>query len=274
MSDNPNTVEFFNKLYTGTWEINNHSIEWDYEQSSTMTFYQRLAKFSFFDCEGTILDVGCGMGGLFAVLPNDSRLEKFGIDFSDKAIDILKNRIKGEFIVGDVHNLPYAKSFFDRIMCIETLEHVDYPDALIKEMIRVLKPSGKILITVPNEENDITPENWPGGASLHVNKFTPDRLRQLISDNQMDVEFCDVVEGVIQLQARNSSYLYLPKIFSIETMLGCDLRCPECATGGGMITRSKGFMTFDQFKIIANKIRHYCKYLYLHLWGEPLLNPG
>lgn len=272
MSNNPNTPEFFNKLYTGTWEINNHTREWDYEQSSTMSFYQRLVRLSFFDCVGRILDVGCGMGGLFSVLPNDSRLEKFGIDFSDKAIDIVKNRIKGEFIVGDVHNLPYEKSYFDRIMCIETLEHVDSPDALIKEMIRVLKPSGKILITVPNEENDIAPEGWPGGVSLHINQFTPDRLRQLMTDNQMVVEFCDVVEGVIQLQACNSGCLAPPNIFTIETMLGCDLRCPECATGGGMITRTKGFMAFDQFKIIADKIRSYCKYLYLHLWGEPLLN--
>lgn len=64
-----------------------------------------------------------------------------------------------------------------------------------------------------------------------------------------------------------------PSIFSVETMLGCNLKCPECAIGGGMITRSKGYMTFEQFKVIADKIRPYCRYLYLHLWGEPMLNP-
>ncbi|MCE1225283.1 MAG: glycosyltransferase [Geobacteraceae bacterium] len=40
-----------------------------------------------------------------------------------------------------------------------------------------------------------------------------------------------------------------------------------------MITRPKGYMTFEQFRIIADKIRPYCRYLYLHLWGEPMLNP-
>lgn len=273
MSNNPNTSEFFNKLYSGTWEINNYSREWVYEESSRMAFYQRIARLDFFDCDGSILDVGCGMGGLFSVMANDNRLEKFGIDFSAKAIEIIKKRVKGEFIVGDVHNLPYENSRFDRIVCIETVEHVDSPDGLIKEMIRILKPSGKILITVPNEENDTPPENWPGGVSLHINKFTTDTLRQLVSDNQMVVEFCDVVDGVIQLQARNPSRLPIPRIFTIETTLACDLRCPECAIGGGLIVRAKGFMSFDRYKIIADKIRPYAEYVYLHIWGEPMLNP-
>lgn len=64
-----------------------------------------------------------------------------------------------------------------------------------------------------------------------------------------------------------------PGIFTIETTLACDLRCPECAIGGGMIKRSKALMSFEQFKIIADKIRPYARYVYLHIWGEPLLNP-
>jgi MoaA/NifB/PqqE/SkfB family radical SAM enzyme/predicted SAM-dependent methyltransferase len=64
-----------------------------------------------------------------------------------------------------------------------------------------------------------------------------------------------------------------PKIFAIETALACNLRCPECALGGGMIKRPKKLMSFDQYKIIADKIRGYAQYVYLHLWGEPMLNP-
>lgn len=64
----------------------------------------------------------------------------------------------------------------------------------------------------------------------------------------------------------------MPSTFTVETLLGCDLSCPECALGGGFIKRKKGWMNFDHFKIIADKIRPYCQYLYLHIWGEPLLN--
>ncbi len=63
-----------------------------------------------------------------------------------------------------------------------------------------------------------------------------------------------------------------PKTYTIETVLGCNLQCPECALGGGAITREKGCMSFERFKIIADKIRPYAEYLYLHMWGEPLLN--
>jgi len=39
-----------------------------------------------------------------------------------------------------------------------------------------------------------------------------------------------------------------------------------------MIQRKHGFMQYENFKIITDKIRSYCKYLYLHNWGDPLLN--
>ena len=64
-----------------------------------------------------------------------------------------------------------------------------------------------------------------------------------------------------------------PHIFAIETTLACDLRCPECAIGGGMVQRTKGLMSFDQYKVIADKIRPYAQYVYPHIWGEPMLNP-
>jgi MoaA/NifB/PqqE/SkfB family radical SAM enzyme/ubiquinone/menaquinone biosynthesis C-methylase UbiE len=64
----------------------------------------------------------------------------------------------------------------------------------------------------------------------------------------------------------------VPKTFIVETVLGCDLKCPECALGGDMISRKKGLLSFEQFKISADKIRPFCDYLFLHIWGEPLLN--
>jgi MoaA/NifB/PqqE/SkfB family radical SAM enzyme len=63
-----------------------------------------------------------------------------------------------------------------------------------------------------------------------------------------------------------------PRLFAVETCVRCNLHCPECALGGNLITREKGAMTFAQFKIIADKIQPFASYLYLMLWGEPLLN--
>ncbi len=64
-----------------------------------------------------------------------------------------------------------------------------------------------------------------------------------------------------------------PRKVMVETVLACNLSCPECAIGGGMITRKKGLITLEQFQVIARKISPYSEYLYLHIWGEPTLNP-
>lgn len=66
-----------------------------------------------------------------------------------------------------------------------------------------------------------------------------------------------------------SSY---PTTFTLETVLGCNLRCPECAVGGGLVNRKYGQMSMDQYHVLAGKIRPHARYVYLHLWGEPLLN--
>ncbi len=63
-----------------------------------------------------------------------------------------------------------------------------------------------------------------------------------------------------------------PRTFTIETALACNLKCPECAIGSDIISRKKGYLSYDNFKVIADKIKPYCNYLYLHLWGEPMLN--
>lgn len=65
----------------------------------------------------------------------------------------------------------------------------------------------------------------------------------------------------------------MPNVFAIETTLACNLRCPECAIGGGMVTRKNQLMTFDQYQVVADKIRPYATFVYLHIWGEPMLNP-
>lgn len=65
----------------------------------------------------------------------------------------------------------------------------------------------------------------------------------------------------------------VPSIFALETVLGCNLRCRECAVGAGIVERKHGMLSYADYVRIAERIAPYCSYLYLHLWGEPLLNP-
>lgn len=67
--------------------------------------------------------------------------------------------------------------------------------------------------------------------------------------------------------------MYKPRLFVVETVLGCNLRCPGCPIGINLLTRKKKLMDWGIFITIADKIRPYAEYVYLHEWGEPLLHP-
>ena len=52
-------------------------------------------------------------------------------------------------IVSDITNIPRDSGSYDVILCTEVLEHIPYPDRAIAEFARLLKPGGKLLLTMP-----------------------------------------------------------------------------------------------------------------------------
>ena len=64
-----------------------------------------------------------------------------------------------------------------------------------------------------------------------------------------------------------------PKQVVIETVTACQLKCPSCYIGSGMLTRKKGLMDWQMFYELCEQIEPFAKHVYLHLWGEPTLNP-
>jgi len=101
-----------------------------------------------------ILDVGCGGGQTVNRLAQRASLGKvFGIDYSADMVDyskkvnkklITENRV--EIVKGSVEKMGFSNNFFDLVTAIETYYFwPSFVDAL-KEIMRVLKPSGKLLI--------------------------------------------------------------------------------------------------------------------------------
>ena len=98
-----------------------------------------------------VLDLGCGNGRWFRVFENKS-VEYFGVDFSEKLIEIAKkNYPNGKFQVADALNLPFPDNYFDKIYSIAVLHHIpskNFRLRFLKEAKRVLKPGGLFILTV------------------------------------------------------------------------------------------------------------------------------
>jgi SAM-dependent methyltransferase len=96
-----------------------------------------------------ILDLGCGDGHFSATtFPNDHIQ---GIDPSFKSLIEAKSYqfYSGLFCAGGDF-LPFENKYFGTVLSNSVLEHIPDVDAVIKEAVRVLKPGGKFIITVPN----------------------------------------------------------------------------------------------------------------------------
>lgn len=105
--------------------------------------------------DGThLLEVGSGTASLHRSLsPLVHRIT--GLDYSPAAlaqanIQAEKQKLTNcEYVEGDAHHLPFAAQSFDLVWSQGLLEHYDTAKALLEEQLRVCKPGGKVLISVP-----------------------------------------------------------------------------------------------------------------------------
>lgn len=103
----------------------------------------------------TVLDLGLGYGYLEEqIRKTKSGVQLSGIDISKKAIKLIKKRIKGTFKQGRIDDIPFKKKF-DTVIALEILEHISANKifSVYKEIRRVLKKNGQLIISVPINEN-------------------------------------------------------------------------------------------------------------------------
>lgn len=91
---------------------------------------------------GRLLDVGCGTKPYRSLFTVDAYI---GLDIDSEGP--LKRGIADHHYDGK--SFPFADVSFDSILCSQVLEHVFNPDEFLGEIVRVLKPGGKLLLTVP-----------------------------------------------------------------------------------------------------------------------------
>ncbi len=103
--------------------------------------------------DGTLLDIGCGDGFKTKIFWEATQTKTaWGVDFNPDKLEEAR-KVGVQTVEADLDiDLPLAfpSRFFDLIICSEVIEHVYSPDALLDEMVRLLKDDGYILLTTPN----------------------------------------------------------------------------------------------------------------------------
>lgn len=139
-----------------------------------------------------VLDVGCGVGRTVARLVA-AGYEAYGIDLPCLSPYWSKTgKDRGRFVCGEATNLPFADGCFDVVISMGVIEHIgtvdghctladDYDSArrsYARELLRVAKPGGRILLACPNKRFPIDPQHLPSDA--HSPRTLAFRLRDYI----------------------------------------------------------------------------------------------
>jgi 2-polyprenyl-3-methyl-5-hydroxy-6-metoxy-1,4-benzoquinol methylase len=97
---------------------------------------------------GRALDVGCGVGQVVGRL-TAAGYEAWGVDISEPNIQRAR-KFSERCLLYDGTTLPFPDGHFDSVGALNVLEHVEKPEAFIKEVVRVAKPAAKVVISSPN----------------------------------------------------------------------------------------------------------------------------
>lgn len=101
---------------------------------------------------GKLLEIGCALG-YFLELAESCGWEAQGVELSSWAAQYAREKTKVNVLTGKLEDIKFPDSYFDAIVMIELIEHTQNPDTFLKEVHRILKPEGRILITTPNSKS-------------------------------------------------------------------------------------------------------------------------
>lgn len=159
--------------------------------------YERATK----EVEGLILDVGCGFGyGSTMLLQMCTQTRTVvAIDTSSTALSYAKKKYLGPIYTrADAQAFPFKDMSFDSVVALEVIEHVDNDIHLLREVHRVLRDEGLLILSTPNTNhltnrlrNALFKKELPGGKPknpYHKQEYTPKELASLLESAGFTIE--------------------------------------------------------------------------------------
>ncbi|MEM3405616.1 MAG: class I SAM-dependent methyltransferase [Candidatus Pacearchaeota archaeon] len=154
-----------------------------------------------------ILDVACGTGRFFGLY---TPREIYGIDISP---DMLKQARKKKgvkkIVIADAEKIPFPNNMFDVVITSQFIMHTPFYMKVIKEMVRVAKKGGSIIIDFPNKYSLSylsTKIRLLKGKLRYYNLFTKKQILKIAKDNNLEIK---QIRGTVIF-----SPMFLPKSFT------------------------------------------------------------
>jgi SAM-dependent methyltransferase len=94
-----------------------------------------------------ILDAGCGSGRNLVELAPFGRLT--GLEPSSASAEVARSRGLGTIVESGIERMPFEPESFDLVVSLDVIEHVGDHVAALRELRRVTRPGGRLLVTVP-----------------------------------------------------------------------------------------------------------------------------
>ena len=140
---------------------------------------------------GRILDVGCGLGHLLSGV--NPEWERHGVEISEYAAE--RAATHGTIVTGDLQSACYPDAWFDVVTLYHVIEHMEDPVAELREIRRVLRPGGWLVVGTPNFDSACARRYGDRFRMLHdkthISLFSAESLRRLLEDHGFNVEWED-----------------------------------------------------------------------------------
>jgi SAM-dependent methyltransferase len=94
-----------------------------------------------------VLDAGCGSGRTLVELAGYGSVR--GVELDPEVAAVARGRELGEIVQGRLEELPWPDASFDLITCLDVIEHTPDDRQTLAELLRVCRPGGFLLVTVP-----------------------------------------------------------------------------------------------------------------------------
>lgn len=139
-----------------------------------------------------ILDVGCGEGWQMSYIV-ECCAQVIGLDLSAERLKQAKDRVRNvDLVCASSESLPFKPQIFDKVMCLELLEHLNEPRKTVLEIEPVLKEAGTLVVSVPYKQRIIAMRCIHCGKLTplwgHVQSFDEQKLFSLLPSNFVTVK--------------------------------------------------------------------------------------